>query len=107
MDAELLEIFELSCEKGFRTIIDEAEWQLQADLNALVEFVETLSALPNHYHRVMATYLDYPEHWKGATEFYGHSGSLEQPLFELPTSARVGSRIFNGNVTLQPRRIKR
>jgi len=26
MDAEFREIFELSCEKGFRAIIDEADW---------------------------------------------------------------------------------
>jgi len=31
MDAEFQEIFELSCEKGFRAIIDEAQWQMQAD----------------------------------------------------------------------------
>ena len=27
MDAEFRDIFEMSCEKGFRTIIDEAHWQ--------------------------------------------------------------------------------
>lgn len=75
MDAEFQDIFELSCEKGFRAIIDEAEWQMQAEPDALAEFIETLSALPNHYHRAMITYLDCPECWKGATRFY-HADTL-------------------------------
>ena len=33
LDAEFREIFEMSCEKGFRAIIDEARWQMQADPN--------------------------------------------------------------------------
>ncbi|MDZ7749401.1 MAG: hypothetical protein U5K43_11790 [Halofilum sp. (in: g-proteobacteria)] len=60
---------------GLRAIIDEAEWQMQADPEALTEFIETLSALPNHYHRAMVTYLDHPECWKGATRFY-HADTL-------------------------------
>jgi len=75
MDAEFQEIFELSCEKGFRAIIDEAHWQMQAGPDARTEFIENLSALPNHYHRAMATYLDHPECWKGATRFY-HADTL-------------------------------
>ena len=35
MDAEFQDIFELSCEKGFRAIIDEARWQIQADARSL------------------------------------------------------------------------
>ena len=61
MDAESQDIFELSCEKGFRAIIDEAEWQMQAEPEALAELIETLPPLPNHYHRAMITYLDHPE----------------------------------------------
>ena len=34
MDAKFQEIFELSCEKGFRAIIDEGRWQMQADPRA-------------------------------------------------------------------------
>ena len=75
MDAEFQEIFELSCEKGFRAIIDEARWQMQADPQGLAAFVEALSALPNHYHRAMGTYPDHPECWKGATRFY-HADTL-------------------------------
>jgi hypothetical protein len=39
MDAEFRDIFEMSCEKGFRAIIDEAEWHLFADARARTEFV--------------------------------------------------------------------
>lgn len=49
MDAQFREIFDMSCEKGFRAILDEARWQMQAEQpEALTEFVEILSALPNH-----------------------------------------------------------
>ncbi|MCP5346326.1 MAG: hypothetical protein H7A04_05615 [Pseudomonadales bacterium] len=75
LDAEFQDIFELSCEKGFRAIIDEAQWQLQADPDGLTAFIETLSELPNHYHRAMLTYLDHGECWKGATRFY-HADTL-------------------------------
>jgi len=70
MDADFQEIFELSCEKGFRAIIDEASWQMQNDNDRPDQFIETLSALPNHYHRAMVTFLDHHECWKGATRFY-------------------------------------
>jgi hypothetical protein len=75
MDAELQDVFELSCEKGFRAIIDEARWQMQGDREALTEFIETLSALPDHYHRAMIAYLDHRECWRGATRFY-HADTL-------------------------------
>jgi len=75
MDAEFQDIFELSCEKGFRAILDEARWQMQAEPDKLTDFIETLSALPNHYHRAMVTYLDHCECWKGATRFY-HADTL-------------------------------
>lgn len=75
MDAEFQDIFDLSCEKGFRAIIDEARWQMQANPEALTEFVETLSALPNHYHRAMIACLDHKECWKGATLFF-HADNL-------------------------------
>ena len=75
IDAEFLDIFEMSCEKGFRAIIDEASWQMKADPNALTQFIESLSALPNHYHRAMSTHLDHQKCWKGATRFY-HADTL-------------------------------
>lgn len=70
MDAEFRDIFELSCEKGFRAIIDEAEWHLAEDPDARTEFVETLAGLSNHFERAMVTFLDHNQFWKGATRFY-------------------------------------
>lgn len=75
LDSKLQEIFELSCEKGFRAIIDETQWQMQKEADKFSSFIETLSASPNHYHRAMITYLDYPECWKGAARFY-HADTL-------------------------------
>ncbi len=75
MDAEFRDIFEMSCEKGFRAIVDEAEWQMQETPDDLKAFVEKLSTLSNHYERAMITFLDYNSFWKGATRFY-HADSL-------------------------------
>jgi len=75
MDAEFQDVFELSCERGFRAIIDEARWQMRENPEALTDFVETLSALPGHYHRAMVTYLDHRKCWTGATRFY-HADTL-------------------------------
>jgi hypothetical protein len=70
MDAEFRDIFELSCEKGFRAIIDEAQWHLMDDLGELTKLIENLAALSNHFERAMVTYLDNHRYWKGATRFY-------------------------------------
>jgi hypothetical protein len=70
MDAEFRDIFELSCEKGFRAIIDEAEWHLANDPHSRTGFVEKLAALANHFERAMVTFLDHNQFWKGATHFY-------------------------------------
>ena len=75
MDAEFRGIFELSCEKGFRAIIDEAEWHLATDADACTAFVAKLASLPNHFERAMVTFLDHNQFWKGATLFY-HADTL-------------------------------
>ena len=75
MDVEFQEIFEMSCEKGFRAIIDEASWHLWENQDDLTSFMETLSALPNHYERAMITFLDHNVFWRGATRFY-HADTL-------------------------------
>jgi hypothetical protein len=75
LDAEFRDIFEMSCEKGFKAIIDEAEWQMQPTPEKLTGFIDALSAQPSHYHRAMLTYLDHAECWRGATRFY-HADSL-------------------------------
>ena len=75
MDAEFCDIFEMSCEKGFRAIIDEANWQLREDQESLTNIIGILAALPNHYERAMSTFLDHNIFWRGATRFY-HADSL-------------------------------
>jgi hypothetical protein len=75
MDAEFREIFEMSDEKGFCAIRDEAEWHLVEQPAVLSEFVEKLSALANHPERAIVTFLDHNSFWKGATRFY-HADSL-------------------------------
>ncbi len=73
MDTVFREIFEMSCEKGFTAIIDEAGFQFND--NDFAVFVEKLSALPNHYQRAMITFLDHKKCWKGAIRFY-HADTL-------------------------------
>lgn len=75
MDTDFREIFELSTEKGFRAIIDEATWHLEDDQEALTHLITTLSNLPSHYDRAMTTFLDCHEFWKGATRFH-HADTL-------------------------------
>ncbi|MDO9529111.1 MAG: hypothetical protein Q7J27_08125 [Syntrophales bacterium] len=70
MDSEFRDIFEMSCEKGFRAVIDEASWQMQETPDALTSFVEMLSVLSNHYERAMIILLDHNPFWRGATRFY-------------------------------------
>jgi len=75
MDAEFREISDLSCEKGFRAILDEAAWHLEAEPQSYAELVEKLAALANHYEQAMVTFLEYAAFWKGATLFY-HADTL-------------------------------
>lgn len=75
IDTIFYEIFDMSCEKGSLAIIDEASWQLQKNPVELNLFINNLSSLPNHFHRAMVAYLDYPQFWKGATRFY-HADTL-------------------------------
>ena len=77
MDAEFRAIFEMSCEKGFRAILDEAQWHLtqDADPNAGNAFTEMLAALANHFERAMVTFLDHNFFWRGATHLY-HADTL-------------------------------
>ena len=75
MDAEFREIFAMSCEKGFRAVLDEAAWHLEAKPQTYAELVEKLAALDNHYERAMVTFLDHAAYWKGATLFY-HADTL-------------------------------
>ena len=75
LEVDFREIFEMSCEKGIRAILDEANWHWREDPNQLRSFVEMFSSQPGHYHRAMITWLDHPECWRRAAQFY-HSDSL-------------------------------
>ncbi len=75
MDAELREISEMSSEKGWCAIRDEAEWRLRRTPEDFAQFVETLAALGSHGERAMVTFLDHSELWKGARYFY-HADNL-------------------------------
>ena len=77
MDAEFRDIFEMSCEKGFRAILDEAQWHLaqDADPDAANAFAEKLAAMSNHFERAMVTYLDHNLFWRGATRVH-HADTL-------------------------------
>jgi len=102
MDAELLEIFDMSSERGSLAIMDEAEWQLRAEPEAYTEFVEKLSQLANHYERAMVTFLDHAEFWRGATHF-DHADSLSywrkrKNLPHKPLSLDPASRIELANL---------
>jgi hypothetical protein len=75
MEADFRQIHGLSSEKGFLALIDEARWHLQSNQTALDALVKKLSSLPNHYHRAMTVFLDYPDYWKGAVRF-SHADTL-------------------------------
>jgi hypothetical protein len=78
MDSEFRVIFELSCEKGFAAIRDEARWHFidqQRDSLGYTTFVEKLASLSNHFERAMLTFLDHKMFWKGASLFY-HADTL-------------------------------
>ncbi len=73
IDSEFKEIFEMSCEKGFCAIRDEAEFHFQG--LELAEFVEKMASLSSHEEPAMITFLDHQSFWRGATCFY-HADSL-------------------------------
>ena len=78
MDTEFRVIFELSCEKGFAAIRDEARWHFidqEKDPDAYTAFVEMLASLSNHFERAMVTFLEHKGFWKGASLFY-HADTL-------------------------------
>lgn len=75
LEAELRDIFSLCNEKGVIAILDEARWQMRVAPDRIATFIETLSALPGHFERAMTAYLDHPELWKGASQFY-HADTL-------------------------------
>lgn len=85
-EGDFREIFDMSCENGLRSIIDEAKYHLAAPQQdscadaatstlALAAFSAKLLALPGHFERAMVTFLDHQNLWSGATQFH-HADSL-------------------------------
>lgn len=70
IDAEFREIFEMSDEKGFKAIMDEATWHLTDDSAELTTLYVDLSELNNHFERAMIAFLDHHEFWEGAVHFH-------------------------------------
>lgn len=70
MEADFREILELSDDKGFRAIADEAHWHLEDQPETLSGLLAALAALDDHGARVMTVFLDHNEFWKGATRFH-------------------------------------
>lgn len=102
MDAEFRSIFELSCEKGFRAILDEAEWQLTRDPQKHTAFVDKLAGMSNHFERAMITFLDHSQFWKVATLFY-HADTLpnwrkRKNLPHLPAAVDADSLLQLANL---------
>ena len=75
METVFRQIFEMSCQKGFTAIIDEAKFQLGEDIEEHKRFTSNLAELPNHFHRSLTVFLNHPECWQGATLFY-HADNL-------------------------------
>lgn len=73
LEAELREIWDMSCAAGTQGMLDEAEFHLDED--KLAEFREGLMALPGHHERAMTVFLDHAAMWKGATRFH-HADTL-------------------------------
>ena len=71
MEFDFREIFRMSCRKGVQAILDEAQSRRNDTPESVAAFIESLSRMPDHFHRAMATWLDYRECWRGANRFYG------------------------------------
>jgi hypothetical protein len=96
MEAEFSDIFTLSCQKGIKAIIDQAEQHMRQQHESLSLFTEKLSALRNHYERAMITFLEFNDIWKTAMYFY-HADTLStywrkrKDLPNIPASVDEGS----------------
>ena len=75
LESEFREIFEMSCEKGVRTLLDEARSRWPDGSEELDAFIETLSSQPGHFHRGMAALLDHQECWRSAVRSYHPRGT--------------------------------
>jgi len=68
LEAEFRQVFEMSSEKGIRTLLDEARRCWPEGSRELEGFIGTLSSQPGHFHRAMAALLSRAEmrmlHWR-------------------------------------------
>ena len=71
MEFDFREIFRMSCRKGVQAILDEAQSRRDDTPESAAAFIESLSTMPDHFHRAMATWLDHRECWRGANRLYG------------------------------------
>ena len=86
----------MSCEKGFRAILDEAEWHLGRTRPRTRKFVEKLAALSNHFERAMVTFLDHNGVLEGSDSLpsRGHTALLAQ----AQESAAVAAAVDDGSL---------
>lgn len=70
VEADFREIHTMSNRKGYQALIDEAQWHLATQPEALQAFMARLEELADHHSRAMEAYLSHPECWKGATRFH-------------------------------------
>ena len=75
LEAEFRQVFEMSSEKGIRTLLDEARLCWPEGSRELETFIGTLSSQPGHFHRAMAALLDHRECWTRAARHYHPQGT--------------------------------
>lgn len=71
MEFDFREIFRMSCRKGVQAILDATQTRRDDTPERAAAFIESLSRMPDHFHRAMATWLDHRGCWREATRFYG------------------------------------
>ena len=71
MELDFREIFRMSCRKGVQAILDATQTRGDDSPERAAAFIESLSRMPDHFHRAMATWLDHRGCWREASRFYG------------------------------------
>ena len=71
MELDFREIFKMSCRKGVQAILDATQSRGDDTPESVTAFIESLSTMPDHFHRSMATWLDHKGCWREANRFYG------------------------------------
>ncbi len=71
MELDFREIFRMSCRKGVQAILDAAQSRRVDTPESAAAFIESLSRMPDHFHRAMATWLDHRGCWREANRSCG------------------------------------